>query len=497
MIKVLDTDQLKKLDQQTIQHEASSSIDLMERAAEAFVQWVVQHFKATHKIGIICGTGNNGGDALAIARLLKNWSYPVKVWIIQGGKESEDFKINKERLDEKIHKEEINKSIDASFFTDRHILIDGIFGIGLSRPVEGLYATTIDAINKAKAIRIAIDVPSGLHLERHSYGHIVRAHYTLTFQVPKLAFFLPENFRFVGDWHLLDIGISKNLINENEPSAYYLTRAAIKEKLKVRSRFDHKGKYGKALLVAGSYGKMGACVLAARAAVRSGVGLLTVHIPSEGYTIMQTAIPEAMVSIDSNAYSFSEPLDVAAIDGVGVGPGLGQSKETVNALAKLLNRSKPMVIDADAINIISVYRELLLTVTPGSILTPHPKEFERLVDSWANDFERLEKQKKLSFDLKSVVVLKGANTSISTPDGIVYFNSTGNPGMATGGTGDVLTGILTSLLAQGYSSIDAALIGVYIHGLAGDLAARKKGMDSLIASDLVDFLPEAFLKVRS
>jgi NAD(P)H-hydrate epimerase len=204
-----------------------------------------------------------------------------------------------------------------------------------------------------------------------------------------------------------------------------------------------------------------------------------------------------MVSIDSNAYSFSEPLDVAAMDSVGVGPGLGQSKETINAFSKLLNRSKPMVIDADALNIIGLYKELQLIITPGSILTPHPKEFERLVDSWANDFERLEKQKKLSIKLKSVIVLKGANTSITTPEGIVFFNSTGNPGMATAGAGDVLTGVLISLMAQGYSCVDSAIIGVYLHGLAGDLAAREIGMDSLIASDLVDFLSKAFLKVRS
>ena len=496
MIKVLDSDELRKLDIQTIQDKSISSLDLMEQAADAFVRWFVQRFNATHKIGVICGTGNNGGDGLAIARLLKNWCYPVKVWFISGGKESEDFKANKIRLSGDILGE-LNEVTDLSIFDDRHILIDGIFGIGLSRQIEGVYATVIDALNKTKAIRLAIDVPSGLHLERHSYGHIVRAHYTLTFQVPKLAFFLPENFRFVGDWQLLDIGLSEKALELSSAPAYFLTKADIKKRLKVRSRFDHKGKNGKALLVAGSFGKMGASVLAARAALRSGVGLLTVHTPSEGYSIIQTAVPEAMASIDSNSNSFSDPLDVAEITGIGVGPGIGQSKETVNAFSKLLNRSKPMVIDADALNIISMYRELLLTITPGSILTPHPKEFERMVDAWANDFERLEKQKKLSIDLKSVVVLKGAYTSITSPEGIVYFNSTGNPGMATGGTGDVLTGILTSLLAQGYSAIDSALIGVYIHGLAGDLAAREKGMDSLIASDLVDFLPNAYLKVRS
>ncbi len=497
MLKVLNASQVKQLDQETINREPISSIDLMERAASAFMQWFVQHYKANNKIGVVCGTGNNGGDGLAIARMLKEWSYPVKVWIIKGGKESEDFRTNLTRLNQLILPVEIKELVDVPEFNNQHILIDSIFGTGLTRPIEGVTAKVIEAINQSKATRIAVDVPSGLLLESHSSGAIVKANYTLTFQIPKLSFFLPENSQFVGQWQCIEIGLNKKFLSEIETSAFYIDRASIKAKLRQRSTFDHKGNNGKALIVAGSLGKMGACILAAKAALRSGIGLLTVHVPAMGYSIIQSTVPEAMASVDSNNQALSYVTDSSGFDAIGVGPGLGQSKETINGFAKLLEQSAPMVIDADALNILSQHQEMLHTIPSGSILTPHPKEFERLVGSWKNDFHRLEKQKQLAVQSNCVVVLKGAYSSIVSPEGNVYFNSTGNPGMATGGAGDVLTGILTSLLAQGYSALDAALIGVFLHGLAGDIAAREKGEDSLIASDLIDLLPEAFLKVKS
>jgi len=496
MLKILNAAQHKQLDLYTIQSEPISSLDLMERAATAFVQWFVQQFKANQKIGVICGTGNNGGDGLAIARLLKNWSYPVKVWIVKGGKESEDFSANQERLGD-VSSKELTDSIADSEFSECTILIDALFGTGLSRPLEGFYSKVVDSINQTNATILSVDMPSGLQLETSSSGSIIRAHFTITFQTPKLAFFLPENSQFVGQWHCLDIGLSKARLKELETNHYLIDRSSIRSRLKQRKVFDHKGINGKALLVAGSYGKVGACILSARAALRSGLGLLTAHVPALGNGIIQTAVPEAMVSTDSNNQSLSYVGDASGFNAIGVGPGLGQAKETINGLSKLLEQTCPMVIDADALNIISLHRELLFKIPEGSILTPHPKEFERLVGKWKNDFERLQKQKELAQQIKSVVVLKGAYSSIVDKSGRIYFNSTGNPGMAKGGTGDVLTGILLSLLAQGYTALDSALIGVYVHGLAGDKAAHAKGMDSLIASDLIDFLPEAFLKLRS
>jgi ADP-dependent NAD(P)H-hydrate dehydratase / NAD(P)H-hydrate epimerase len=497
MRKILNRDEFKRIELATIKNESITSLDLMERAASEFVQWFVQHYKASHRVGIICGTGNNGGDGLSIARMLKSWSYPVTVWVIEGSRITDDFETNLQRLQSSIEVIELTDVKLPINFGNNTILIDALFGTGLSRPIRGFHKEVVEAINRAMATRISVDVPSGLQLETHSEGAIVKANYSITFHTPKLAFFLPENAGYVGQWHCVDIGLSKREIQNVPAKAYLVDQSSIQSRLKTRSIFDHKGNNGKALLIAGSYGKMGACILAAKAALRTGVGLLTVHIPSKGYTVLQTAVPEAMASIDTNPQYLSYVVEASGFRAIGVGPGLGQAKETISGLSKLLEQSCPMVMDADALNIISLHRELMHKIPKGSILSPHPKEFERMVGKWANDFERLEKQLQLAKELNLVVILKGAYSSIASPDGMLYFNSTGNPGMAKGGTGDVLTGILTSLLAQEYSALDTALIGVYLHGLAGDIAARASGMDSLIASDLIEFIPAAFLKIRA
>ena len=498
MLKILTSKQIKELDANTILHEPIASIDLMERASEAFVNWFTIQFGAPRKIGIICGTGNNGGDGLAIARLLSELNYPVKVWIVRGSTPTtKDFTINFERIKGKLELYDIVTTSDQGLFSDRDIVIDAIFGSGLSRPAEGIYEQAINCVNKSNAIKISVDVPSGLFADQPSSGKIVKADYTISFQLLKLAFLLPENNSYVGDWKVVDIGLSKNFLKSIDTSYFYLTRKSVKEKIHKREKFDHKGTYGHALLIAGSFGKMGACILSARACLRSGVGLLTVHVPKSGYSIIQSSVPEAMASVYEDESFFSSEFEVSSFSSIGVGPGLGLSKETSHAFLKLVEQGKPLIIDADGLNLLAANPEWIKQIPSGSILTPHPKEFERLVGSWQNDFERLEKQKKLSTDSKSVIILKGAHSSIATADGKIYFNSTGNPGMATGGSGDVLTGILTGLLAQGYSAPDAAIVGVYLHGLSGDLAAREKGQQSLIASDLIDFLPAAFKSVAN
>lgn len=498
MLKILSSTQTKQLDQFTIEHEPITSIDLMERACHAFVDWMTPRFVATKKIGVVCGTGNNGGDGLGIARLLSDWGYPIQVWIVKSTvKDTDDFKQNLNRLTPKINLTLVSTP-DQLDFSNVDILIDALFGSGLSRKAEGLYAEAIKVINQSQATKIAVDIPSGLFADQHSDGDIVYADFTVSFQLPKLAFFFPENEKYVGSWQLVDIGLSKHFLKTVQTNYLYLTPKAVKKLLHPRSKFSHKGNFGHALIISGSKGTMGAAVLSARAALRSGLGLLTLHVPEIGLSVLQTSVPEAMVSIDQNENHFSTISDNLKYDSVGIGPGLGQHKDSVKAFESLLtNYQRPMVFDADALNMISKNGELMQLIPKGSILTPHPKEFERLVGSWKNDFERLEKQKNLSAQLKSVVVLKGANTSIASAEGTIYFNSTGNPGMATGGSGDVLTGILVGLLAQGYESIEAALLGVYLHGLAGDLAVRELGMESLIASDLVDYLPQAFKSLKS
>ncbi len=495
-MRILNTKQIRELDAYTIQHEPVASIDLMERASRAFTDWFTARVEIRKSVGVVCGTGNNGGDGLAIARLLDDWGYAVKVWVVKGGvTESEDFKINYKRLPDKVLKTDVKAESNLLSFEGCDVIIDALFGSGLSRPAAGLYAYVIEVINSSAALRISVDIPSGLMADAHSSGAIVKAHYTVSFQLPKLAFLLPESYPYTGEWVTVDIGLSKKFLKQVSTNYWYTSLKDVAPLLKVRSKFDHKGTFGHALLISGSYGKMGAAVLASKAALRSGLGLLTVHVPGCGYGILQTAVPEAMADIDTDGFIFSKAPDLSHYDTLGIGPGLGQDERTVNALTRVLeNFQKPVVLDADALNMLGANRHLLPLVPPGSILTPHPKEFQRLTGTWKDDFERLRMLEQLAASLKSIVVLKGAYTAIATGSG-VHFNSTGNPGMATGGTGDVLTGILTGLLAQNYTPAEAAITGVFLHGLAGDLAVAELGSDSLIASDLVQYLSSAFLKV--
>ncbi len=497
MIPILTAQQIRALDAHTITHEPITSIDLMERACRAFTGWFTQHFDATKKIGIVCGTGNNGGDGLGVARQLVDWGYSVTVWVVKGtGKPSIDFEKNAERLVKLISITEIKDIPHHDIFSGIDILIDAIFGSGLSRPAEGIYARVIECVNAANAVKVAIDVPSGLYVDSAANGQFVQATYTVSFQLPKLVFFLPQYYPAVGQWTIVDIGLRKDFVRAQKTSFYYLTKKYCKKLLRSRKTFDHKGSYGHALLIAGSLGKIGAALLSTRALLRTGVGLVTVQLPRCGYSVIQTSVPEAMVLVDKHEDFITRCVSIDHYTVVGIGPGLGMAPETCDAFAKLLETAtRPLVIDADALNMLALDKTLLSRIPKGSILTPHPKEFERLVGSWENDFDRLKKQQELAHRLQAVIILKGAFTSIATPAGEVFFNSTGNPGMATAGSGDVLTGILTSLLAQGYPAREAAQLGVFIHGLAGDLAANEMGMNSLIASDIVSSLPRAFKRL--
>ena len=494
MLKILNTSQIKALDEYTIKQEPIASIDLMERACHAFVSWFTQQFDIRKRVGIVCGTGNNGGDGLGIARLLHEGGFPVKVWIVRGDTpESEDFKSNLKSLKRKVEVFEILTEADQGLFINLDVLVDAIFGSGLSRPPEGIYAQAIRCINRTNVVRIAVDIPSGLMADKVSNGEIVKAHHTVTFQLPKLSFLLPASGEFVGEWHVVNIGLNREFIENAESNYSVIEKSDIQSILRKRSKYEHKGNFGHALLIAGSFGKMGAAILSARAAMRSGLGLLTVHVPACGYEIIQTSVPEAMANVDSEQKIISSILPLDNFDAIGIGPGIGQDKQTIKALTALLeNAGKPLLLDADAINIIGANRELIHLIPKGSILTPHPKEFERLVGSWSTDFERLDKQINFSKKTGTVVLIKGAHTAISTPDGKLYFNNTGNPGMATGGSGDVLTGLVTGLLAQGYISTHSAMLGAWIHGLAGDLGRAENGEEALIASDLVDKLHRAF-----
>lgn len=516
-MKLFTTKQIAGLDKYTVENEPVSDIDLMERASLQVTGWLINHFSTESKMVFFAGPGNNGGDALAVARQMADLGFICEVFLFDSGRELKGSpSMNWQRLlkQEKVKLSKINSLSDFPEITETDVIIDGLFGSGITRPLDGLAAEIVRKINAfnvtghltqsrvtSKNTVISIDIPSGLMGEDNSgnnYENIVQADFTLTFQFPKMSFFFAENEKYTGKWEVLPIGLHQQGIAETDSNLNYIEKDEIKQIIHKRSRFGHKGTYGHALLIAGSFGKMGAAVLASKACLRAGVGLLTTHVPHFGYQILQTAVPEAMASVDQHDSIFSEFPDLSQFSAVGVGPGIDQKTNTKRALNELIEKSKlPLVIDADALNILAENKSWLEKLPENSILTPHPGEFKRLVGDSENSYIRIQKQIDFSKNYKVVVVLKGAFTSVSTPDGKLYFNSTGNPGMATAGSGDVLTGIILGLLAQGISSENAALAGVYIHGLAGDLAVLKKSEYSLVAGDIVKFLGKAFLSLNS
>lgn len=501
-MKIPDTQQIRDWDAYTIAQEPVAPIDLMERAALAFTDWFVQTFSETDRpIHIFCGPGNNGGDGLAVARLLQQRFYAVQVYLCYISEHtSEDFAANLARLPrlQELVLQDLKSGDPLPGLPEQAIVIDALFGSGLNRSPEGDYAQLILHLNRSAKTLVSIDIPSGIFADRHTDGVCIHAHHTLSFETPKLAFLFPENAAHTGDWVVRAIGLHAGFGKQMETRNHFIDAAFIRSFLKTRKKYDHKGSYGHALLIAGSFGKAGAAILAARACLRSGVGLLTVHVPRCAYEVLQATVPEAMVSADANQYFFSRaPLELEPFRAIGIGCGLDRQGESATALLHLLEASdKPMVLDADALNLLSEHPDWYPKIPKQSILTPHLKEFERLFGKSDNDFERNTLQRQKAQELQVYILLKGAHSCIAAPDGTCYFNSTGNPGMATGGSGDVLTGVLTGLLAQGYSPLEAACLGVYLHGLAGDLAAEANGQEAMIAGDLIAMLGKAFAKLK-
>ena len=498
-MKIFPSSSIKKLDAYTIEHEPIASIDLMERAAQALTKAITNRWNPETPVTIFAGPGNNGGDALAIARMMAEKGYKIEVYLFNTkGELSPDCQTNKELVEmmEEVTFHEISTQFVPPTLTPEHLVIDGLFGSGLNKPLSGGFAAVVKYINASPAMVVSIDIPSGLMGEENTFNvksNIIRADVTFSLQLPKLAFLFAENTEFVGEWELLDIQLSEEGIEETETNYEMLEIEEIRSLIKPRQQFAHKGNFGHALLIAGSKGMAGASVLAARACLRSGVGLLTVHAPLCNNDILQTSAPEAMVETDVSETCFAVPTDTDDYQAVGIGPGLGRSEETEAALIEQLEHCQtPTVLDADALNILANHRHTLTHLPKGSILTPHPKELERLVGKCQDSYERLMKACELAHTAKVHIILKGAYSAIITPEGKCYFNQTGNPGMATGGSGDVLTGVILALLAQGYPAEDAAKIGTYIHGLAGDIAQKKQGMIGLIASDIVTCLPTAW-----
>ena len=494
-MKILSAEQLYEADKATIQKGSITSADLMERAATLCFQWIHNRLHGNNiPIIVFCGTGNNGGDGLVIARHLKQHGYNVHTYVINCTNErSQDFLTNYDRLKEiGVWPEMITCKTELPKLSENDMIIDAIFGLGLSRPPKDVLKETIQHINASNAYVLSVDVPSGLYAEKsvEDKEAVVRAFQTLTFQTPKLAFLLAENQEYINSWEIVDIGLDAEYLFEVEVDNHIIGKENALLFYKYRKKFSHKGDFGHSLIIGGSMGKIGAVALAAKAALSVGSGLVTAYIPKCGYQILQTVLPEAMVEIDSEIeiHNFNFKTEATVI---GIGVGLGTSVKTAKGFKEFLSTNKiPLVIDADGINLLSKNKSLLKLLPENSVLTPHPKEFERLVGKCKNDYERLNKLKKLATKYKLVLILKGAYTAIAHQS-ITYFNTTGNPGLATAGSGDVLTGLITGLIAQGYSSFEASILGVYLHGKTADLAMNSLTYETFTASHIVDYLSDA------
>ena len=501
-MKIIPSTLLKDLDKYTIANEPIASIDLMERAADQLTRAIVRRWDSSHRVFIFAGPGNNGGDALAIARMLAQKNYHVEVFLFNiKGNLSEECQTNKNRLKEcgSIYFTEISTQFEPPTLTEKDLVVDGLFGYGLNKPLNGGFAAVVKYLNASKATIISIDIPSGLMSEDNTYNnrqHIVRANLTLSIQLPKLSFLFPENEEIIGEWELLDIGLSQSFIDAAETPYTIIEEEEVKRLIKPRKRFAHKGNFGHGLLIAGSYGMAGASILAARACLRSGIGLLTAHVPICNHDLMQVTVPEAVVHTDVHDRYFAEPMDSESYQAIAIGPGLGQEEETALALLEQIsNSTAPLILDADALNILSTHRQWFNRLPKHCILTPHLKELERLIGKCMDTYERINKAKELAVFLQGYIIIKGGWTTIVTPEGNCFFNPTGNPGMATGGSGDVLTGILLALLSQGYTQEETCILGTYLHGMSGDLAEEQKGEIGMTSSDLIEFLPEAWKKL--
>lgn len=502
-MKIFTSQQIHELDEYTIEHEPIKSIDLMERAARALTLAISERWTRQVPVVVFAGPGNNGGDALAVARMLSEQGYEVKTYLFNiSGHLSADCAENKRRLTEKKNRQltEVTSEFDPPQLEAGMLVVDGLFGSGLNKPLAGGFASLVKYINASQAEVVSIDVPSGLMTEDNSYNvraNIIRATLTLTLQQRKLSFLFGENQQFIGQLRVLDIRLSKEGINKTDAQYTMLEENEVRGMLKPRSPFAHKGSMGQAFIIAGSYGMAGAAVLATKACLRAGAGKVTVHTPKRNVSILQNCVPEAVLQIDHEETTFTEAVSTEQFQAMAIGPGLGTTDQTAVALIAQLRRTTcPIVADADALNILANRRAWLQQLPKGIILTPHPKELERLEGQCIDSYERLTKARNLAEHLEGYVLLKGHYSALCLPDGRVVFNPTGNAGMATAGSGDVLTGIICGLLARGYSQQEACSIGMYLHGLAGDLAAQELGEESLIASDLIRYLPKAFLRLK-
>ncbi|WP_415326608.1 NAD(P)H-hydrate dehydratase [Chryseobacterium sp. MMS23-Vi53] len=494
-MKIFKAQQIRECDQYTIKNEPILSIQLMERAAQTCIDWISENCKNHRNFAIFCGNGNNGGDGFAMARMLYHKGFDVDVFIQSPkAKFSEDATINFKELKE-ISGITIKdfKDVEDYRFDKRTIIIDALFGTGLSRNLEGDFKNLIDFLNSKTSVKISIDVPSGLLSDGISSdgSTIFKADYTLSFQFWKKSFLHPESGKYTGKVEVLDIDLSEEYISQTETKDFVIDDEVVENIFKPRNEFSHKGTYGKSTIIGGSYGKIGAAVLSTRSALKTGTGLTFTIAPKCGYEILQTSCPEAMFIEGGN--DFIQNIEIDENSTYGIGPGLGTQKETMKGFLQFLKEySKPLILDADALNIISQDEKNLKLIPKKSIITPHPKEFERLFGKTEDSFERVELARKKANELDVYIILKDHHTQVVTPEGNVFYNITGNSGLAKGGSGDILLGILTSFVAQGYSEENAAILGVWFHGKAAEFASEKYSKESMLPTDVINEFGNVF-----
>ncbi|HLV91934.1 MAG TPA: NAD(P)H-hydrate dehydratase [Aequorivita sp.] len=498
-MKILSVEQLYEADRITIENQNISSTDLMERASYKVFQWIHERLQDSQiNIHIFCGVGNNGGDGLVVGRLLIEHGYNVNMYVINfSNNRSKDFLINYDRIKSITKKWPVLMKGKSDYPTidKEDIVIDAIFGIGLNRSPGGWVKNLIQFLNKREAFKLSIDIPSGLFANKPitDAEAVLLADHTLTFQVPKLSFFLPETARFVLSFEILDIELDIDFIDKSAPLAQLISKYEAQTYYIHRDRFGHKGTYGHTVIIGGSYGKIGAVTLATSTAFRIGAGMVTAVVPKCGYSILQTSVPEAMVLTDDEDNFLTDIQLNFEPSAIAIGMGLGKNQATVKGLKVFLKSVKaPLVIDADALNIISENKELLELIPKNSILTPHPGELKRLIGDWKNDYDKIEKAKSLSKEREVILIIKGAYTITVFGDSL-YINTSGNPGMATAGSGDALSGVIAGLLSQSYKPLEATVFGVYMHGSAGDIASGQMGYESIMASDIINNISEAYM----
>jgi len=496
-MKIFSKEQIYQGDKLTAERQGISSDDLMERAGTQIFNWLHARMQGAQvPVHVFCGIGNNGGDGLVLARHLITHGYNAITYVVNcSDKRSKDFLVNYDRI-KTVTKEWPNMLTCKEDFPAIHkddIIVDAVFGIGLNRSIDDWVKQLFIHFRQSQAFTLSIDVPSGLFVDKYTSDKdaVVHANHTLSFASPKLVFFLEETAYSTQQWEILDIGLDQEYLFTTQTECELIGKYEVIPIYRPRKKYQHKGDFGHALIVGGSRGKMGAAILTTRAALTMGAGLVTSHIPNSGNYILQISVPEAMVTLDAEDHMVSNIDYNNRYAAVGIGVGMGKDKKSKTALEAFLKECKsPLVIDADALNIISENQELLTLVPKESILTPHTKELERLVGPWKNDFDKLDKAKAFVNKHEIILILKGANTITFFKDKL-FINSSGNPGMATAGSGDVLTGILVGLLSQGYDAVASSIFGVYLHGRAGDFGVQDLGYEGLLASDIITYIGEA------